>query len=229
MTIDCYSNIFCLGQIPIPSATPTPTPTITQTLEPTPTPAPTETPFIFSADYILLTYEFIDGSDLDTRTRIVTPDIGQNSQPNYVGWGVLTAFPPGPQPYIIEWGRDNTGNGFESALINLTELKTQYPESTTIVIDLRSFWYGLVGIQPVVVSATLWKGGEPIKEHPFGFSFTNPTATSTFNISSAGKVISLQPSGNKSNSSGDRVVTLTYNFNTNQGFFDSNDTITPSV
>lgn len=221
MTIDCYSNVFCLGETPIPSATPTPT------LEPTPTPAPTETPFIFSADYILLTYEFIDGQDLDTRTRIVTPDIGQNSQPNYVGWNVLTKFPGPPQPHIIEWGGDNTGNGFESALVNLIELKAQYPESTTIVIDLRSFWYNLVGTQPVVVSATLWKGGEPIKEYPSGFSFTNPTATSTFNISSAGKIINLHTNG--ANSSGNRVATLTYNLNTNQGFFNSDDTVTPTV
>jgi len=221
MTIDCYSNVFCLGETPIPSATPT--------LEPTSTPAPTETPFIFEADYMLLTYEFLDGMDLDTRTRIATPDIGQNSQSNYVGWSVLTKFPSSPQPYIIEWGGDNTGNGFESALVNLIELKTQYPESTTVVIDLRSFWYDLVGTQPVVVSATLWKGGNPIKEYPNGFGFTNPTATSTFNILSSGKVINLAPSGDKALSSGDRVATLTYNLNTNQGFFNSGDTVTPSV
>jgi hypothetical protein len=34
------------------------------------------------ADYMVLTYEFTDGQDLDTRTRVVTPIIGQKQLVN---------------------------------------------------------------------------------------------------------------------------------------------------
>jgi hypothetical protein len=35
--------------------------------------------FTFNADYIVVSYEFTDGTDLDTKTRIVTPNIGQDT------------------------------------------------------------------------------------------------------------------------------------------------------
>jgi hypothetical protein len=36
---------------------------------------------------MVLTYEFTDGPrDLDTRTRVITPIIGQTTACEYVGW-----------------------------------------------------------------------------------------------------------------------------------------------
>jgi len=189
------------------------------------------TEFVFEADYMLLTYQFTDGLDLDTRTRIVTPDVGQDTQPEYVGWGVAGFWPSIGTP-ILDWGGDNTGTGFESVLINIAQLKASYPAATSLVVDLRAFWYNTLGVQPVNVAATLWKGGTPIEQGPGGspaYSYTNPTATATFNISSVGKQISLAPTTNKAQSSGERVATLTYNLTTNTGSFNSNDTTTPSV
>lgn len=189
------------------------------------------TTFVFDADYMLLTYQFTDGIDLDTRTRVVTPNIGQDSQSKYVGWGVSGIWPTAGTP-IIDWGGDNTGTGFESVLVNIAQLKLSYPGATSLVIDLRAFWYNSVGVQPVSVAATLWKGGTPIEQGPSGspaYSFTNPTATATLNISSVGKVITSQGLPIKSQSSGDRVATLTYNLLNNTGSFNSNDTTTPSV
>jgi hypothetical protein len=43
--------------------------------------------FTFDADYLMVQYEFTDGQDLDTRTRIVTPDIGQDTTIEYIGYG----------------------------------------------------------------------------------------------------------------------------------------------
>lgn len=189
------------------------------------------TAFVFQADYILLTYQFTDGIDLDTRTRIVTPDIGQDTQPEYVGWGVASVWPAAGTP-ILDWGGDNTGTGFESVLINVAQLKASYPGATTMVVDLRAFWYSTLGVQPVNVAATLWKGGTPIEQGSGGspaYSFTNPTATAVLNISSVGKQITSDGSPTKSASSGERVATLTYNLITNTGSFNSNDTTTPSV
>jgi hypothetical protein len=34
-------------------------------------------PFVVEADYMVLTYEFTDGQDLDTRTRVITPLVKQ--------------------------------------------------------------------------------------------------------------------------------------------------------
>jgi hypothetical protein len=189
------------------------------------------TQFVFDADYMLLTYQFTDGFDLDTRTRIVTPNVGQDAQPKYVGWGVSAIWPTSGTP-LLDWGGDNTGTGFESVLINVAQLKASYPSATTLVVDLRAFWYSTVGVQPVNVAATLWKGGSPIEQGPGGspaFSFTNPTATAVLNISSVGKQITSDGSPTKSASSGERVATLTYNLITNTGSFNSNDTTTPSV
>lgn len=187
--------------------------------------------FVFDADYMLLTYQFSDGNDLDTRTRIVTPNVGQDAQPKYVGWGVSQVWPTTGTP-LLDWGGDNTGTGFESVLINVAQLKSSYPSATTLVVDLRAFWYSSVGVQPVNVAATLWKGGTPIEQGSGGspaFSFTNPTATAVLNISSVGKQITSDGSPSKSASSGERVATLTYNLVTNSGSFNSNDTTTPSV
>ena len=187
--------------------------------------------FVFEADYILLTYQFTDGLDLDTRTRVVIPDIGQDAQTKYVGWSTQSAWPTTGTP-ILDWGGDNTGTGFEAVLLNLNQLKTSYPSFESMVVDMRAFWYNAVGVNPVSVQATLWKGGTPIEQGGGGspaFSFTNPTATGTFVISSVGKVITSAGLPSKSASSGERVATLTYNLLTGAGVFNTNDTTTPSV
>ena len=184
-----------------------------------------ESSFQFNADYIMLTYEFTDGRDLDTRTRIVTPDIGQNTQTKYLGWSRLLQYPETGTPYE-RWSGDNTGTGFESVLFDISLFKTTYPLENTLVIDARCFWYNTVGINPVNVAATLWKGGLPIKN---GFLWENPTATEIFQINSVGKIITLAPTTNKANSSGERVATLTYNLSNNIGVLNNNDTTTPFV
>ena len=184
-----------------------------------------ESSFQFNADYIMLTYEFTTGRDLDTRTRIVTPDVGQDSQSKYLGWSRYAQYPLSGEPYEI-WSGDNTGTGFESVLFNINLFKTTYPLEDILVIDARGFWFNTVGTTPVNVAATLWKGGLPIKN---GFLWENPTATETFQISSVGKIITLAPATDKANSSGERVATLTYNLSNNVGVLNNNDTITPSV
>ena len=42
-------------------------------------------------------------------------------------------------------------------------------------------------------------------------------------------MITLAPTANKANSSGERVATLTYNLSNNTGLLNNNDTVTPSV
>lgn len=184
-----------------------------------------ETSFVFEADYIMVTYQFLDGRDLDTRTRIVSPDVGQNAQNTYLGWSVRAIHPStGTVPPYLYWGSDNTGTGYESVLLNVKQFLIQNPNSTSITMDMRGFWYGTQGFQNVSISATLWKGGTPARN---GYIWENPTALSSFQINSTGKPITLVTKSGLS--SGERIATFKYNLITNEGLLDNNDQITPSV
>lgn len=191
--------------------------------------------FTFDADYIVLTYQFNDGIDLDTRTRMETPNIGQISQQQYLGWGIpsgssITNYPPSGAP-ILTWGGDNTGNGYEAVLINLTNFKTLYPLEDTIVMDARAFWFSTLGVLPVNVAATLYKGGTMIREADLGsgYNFINTGYTSTLNITSASTIITSVglERGAKNLSSGEGVATLTYTISTGVGIIDGINTIPP--
>jgi hypothetical protein len=186
-----------------------------------------ETSFEFDADFIMVTYQFTDGNDLDTRSRIVTPNIGQTTQPSMLGWSLNTQFPGAGTP-IITWGGDNTGIGFESVLIDMEEFRDQYPNSTSLVADFRCFWYSTVGTNDVIAACTLWKGGTPVKD---GYVWTNPTATDTLAISSVGlQIPSGYPDGtSKATTTGYRLATLTYNLTANTGVLNNADTTTPNV
>jgi hypothetical protein len=181
--------------------------------------------FTFDADYMMLTYEFTDGSDLDTRSGIVVPNIGQTTQDKFLGWSCSSVFPTSGTP-IITWGGDNTGTGFESVLIDMNAFKTAHPTDHTMVVDLRAFWYGTQGYNLVNVAGTLWKGGTPVKS---GYLWTNPTKTDQLLVASVGKQITLKPLTNKNKSAGQRLATLTYNVTTGIGSFNINDTTTPQI
>lgn len=188
--------------------------------------------FTFDADYAVLTYEFTDGTDLDTRTRIVTPDISMNT---YLGYAKGLCFPPDsswsktniPTNAVIDWSGDNTGTGFESILINIDKLKEQFPTMTDLAVDLRCGWWGNSGNNPVNVKAVFYKGGQMIKgAQPF--QYTNPTAISSLEVTSASKGITMMFGGNAA-LIGERLGVFKYNVETKVGYFDLNDVITPIV
>ena len=181
-------------------------------------------PFVFDTDYIVLEYQFLDGRDLDTRTRIVLPNIGQTTQSTYVGWGVQSNWPTSGVP-IIRWGGDNTGTGFESVMINLIRFRELYPSETSITVDLRAFWFGQLGTQPVTLRGTLYKGGTITG--PSNFTFGNTGFIDSRVVTSASNTVSLLSTS--SASSGQRVATLTYNLVTSTGAFNTSDTTTPVV
>lgn len=191
-----------------------------------------QTSFYFDADYLMITYEFTTGRDLDTRTRIAVPDVGQNTNLLYVGWNKQSVWPNTGTPFET-WGGDNQGTGFESVLINLTVFNTLYPTyDGDIVIDARGFWWGETGTTPVNIQAILWKGGTPVKDAPIppasvGYKWSNPTAISTGTYSSPGIIIDQAP--HVGQDAGIRIATFKYNLTTKQGVLDSNDTTTPSV
>jgi hypothetical protein len=181
-------------------------------------------PFVFDADYIVIQYQFTDGNDLDTRTRMVIPNIGQTDQTTYLGWSRQTQWPTSGAP-ILRWGGDNTGTGLESVLVDIIRFKQLYPFQTSITIDLRAFWYGTIGSNPVILNATLYKGGTITG--PTNFTFGNSGYTDILTVPSASKQITLSSQANTT--SGQRVGTLNYNVSTGAGSFDVEDVTTPSV
>lgn len=168
----------------------------------------------FDADYIMLRYIYTDGRDLDTRTNMLAPVLS-----DYLGWARLSRF-PATGDIILDWGGDNTGTGgvdtAEAILINLINYRAAYPSDPIIELDCRCFWFGAVGVNPVIVEATLWKGGTVIKGTP-PFQFSNPTATNTAILDSIGKVITLETRASGTN--GERVGIFSYNNSTNVGQF----------
>ena len=227
-----------------------------------------QTNFTFDADYMVITYQFTDGTDLDTRTRIVSIDgttyAPQNDTPyrNYIGWGKEYRAPytanyngqgsicsvAAPKP-ISSFGGDNTGTGYESVVIDFTQLSAGQNE---IKIDCRAFWFNTLGTNPVNIGFTLYKGGCPsiygiVNTNPpdaLSGTISNPTATSSLAGTSSSKTITAYKNGSSvvvgaadlestpvsaSVTRGQRLAVITYNRSTNVGTLDTNDTTTPYV
>ena len=222
-----------------------------------------QTNFTFDADYMVITYQFTDGVDLDTRTRIVSIDGttygDQNGQGKHIGYGqynttpsTATYAPPtivanmcdnSEDPLAI-WGGDNRGQGFETVMIDFTQLGAGQNE---VVIDCRALWWVTAGVIPVNIGFTLYKGGCMIKQGSGGspaYSFTNIGSTATLTQASASKVITAfnnngstatgssdleSPNISPTISRGQRLAVITYNRSTNVGNININDTTTPVV
>ena len=198
------------------------------------------TEFTFDADYAVLTYKFSDAEDLDTRSRIVEPDINMN---NYLGFDVGLCFPTDaswsktniPTTAVIDWSGDNSGTGYESILVDIQKLKALKPDMENFVIDLRAAWFKAgepMGVLPVEVKAMFYKGGTMLKSqpitNPLSYEYTNPTATNSLQVTSDSKVINtrFQDDGGVRLQ---RLAVFKYNVVTKIGSFDINDTTTPAL
>ena len=198
------------------------------------------TEFTFDADYAVLTYKFSDANDLDTRSRIVEPNIGMN---NYLGFAAGQCFPTDPSwsktnipsAAVIDWSGDNQGKGYESILIDIQKLKTLQPTMVNLVVDLRAAWFRSgepMGVLPVEVKAIFYKGGTMLKSQPItdplSYEYTNPTATNSLQVTSDSKVINIrfQDDGGVRLQ---RLAVFKYNVVTKVGSFDINDTTTPTL
>lgn len=211
---------------PTPTVTGTPTPTPTPFITPTPYPFTTQLPsgFTFDADYIIVSYAFTDGNDLDTRTRISSPNIGQNSAQSYLGWCRSELFPDNGGTPILTWSGDNTGLGFESVFVNLIEFKNQYPSETSLTIEMSAMWYSdpldpgsgpLVGVNPVIMDVMLYKGGT-VSLVQSDFLFINEGYSGIYGVASEGKVVTTQ---SQECFSQELVARLQYNLVSHNGQF----------
>ncbi len=208
---------------------------------------------LFDADWLQATYEFTTGTDLDTRSRIALPDVGMNIQANYLGWGrnggydplngYLTGYNDGktadPLNFLILFGGDNVGNGFESILVNINRFKELFPGETQITIDLRAFWYNHLptnpGLGPINAAVTLWKDADPPVGKPVhggcgGYCWTYLGAADTKPIDSVPTYITdINKVTTDPLTGGVRIATLKYNLNTSVTILDNSDTTTPEI
>lgn len=129
----------------------------------------------YSADYIVLKYEFTNGTDLDTRTTPTSPAGGTT-----VGWSFATTSNlPNGTPFIT-WSGDNTGTGVETVLVDVKAYIAYYgANGPAFAITCGCGWYGTTGTNPVRITSTFYRGGTPVKS---GYDWTNPTATTSVDV-----------------------------------------------
>lgn len=114
-------------------------------------------------DYLVVYYSWNEknGIDLDTRTSLTNPP--RNIE---VGWDRSSS-----DLTYLEWTGDNTSQGgSESVLINLKDIKTDFPQSNKISILLKAFWYNTILDGNFVLSYKSFKGGSMA---PNGYSHEN--------------------------------------------------------
>lgn len=140
-----------------------------------------------NASDVVIAWKFTTGSDLDIRCRVVSPNVGQNSLDEYLGY---TGSSPGGDsvpPYsldvwpvgatkgsggtaYIEWGGDNQGVGEETIRVDIDRLKAAYPGKRYFAVECRGNWYVTRGSTPVTLQATLYEGGTTTVNGTYGFN-----------------------------------------------------------
>ena len=222
-----------LTPTPTPTETLTPTPTPTESL--TPTPTPTENSPEIAADYIVITYEFTDGLDLDTSTSLVSPNTIEKNTCGYVGYDRFSDIGlvniNGVNDYILKWGGDNKDTGVESVLFNIKAFKILYPGVNEFILDCRTYWYRVPGSNPVNVDIKLYEGGVPIihnrtDDTRYDIEILGYTATKQFDSAS---VLITTSGTDKQGDQAQRVATLTYNILNKTCIVHTTDTTTPVV
>ena len=111
-------------------------------------------------DYLVFRYNFNDGNDLDTRTTLLQPLV----QPP-LGW-----CQNNPNTQYISWGQDNTGTGVESILLNIKQLKLDFPTNNLIEFNAKAWWFGNRDSGNVNMIAEGYKGGVMVHT---GYNFLN--------------------------------------------------------
>ena len=156
----------------------------------------------FDADWIVFTYEFTDGRDMDTRTRVIDPPMGDG-----LGWCRGSSYG------WLQWGGDNLGVGVEGTLLNINSFKSAYPSKSQIKMRFNCWWYGSRGRNPLAIYAALYRGGVPVKSG-YGWYVRDPEAEVW--VRSLEKVVTMGTGGCRG---GDYVADFTYDVRNLNGIF----------
>lgn len=166
--------------------------------------------FSYAFDFMVISYAFIEHNDLDTRTQMVNPPPGDD---DYLGWRRARET----TGKVLSWGGDNRSRGKESILLDLSKFQETNPESSSLQLDFRCFWYSKGAKHStkngyVHLDIDLYTGGEMIPE---GYSFVNPTATDSLFVKSMSSLITQNSQYSEFN--GQRLAILNYDLVTSVG------------
>jgi hypothetical protein len=146
-----------------------------------------------AASDVVIAWKFTTGSDLDIRCAVVSPNVGQNTIANYLGYTTesLEVWPTGGTKgssgtAYIEWGLDNQGSGEETVRVDIDRMKAAFPTKRYFAIECRGNWYGARGSTPVTLQATLYEGGTTTGTGEPTYSFTNTGSTRSRVLDSQG-------------------------------------------
>lgn len=128
-------------------------------------------PAVLYGDFFIFNYRNTDGSDFDIRASILNPAVS-----GFLGWGANNTLIANGIT-VAYWAGDQTGVGTESFYIDKAKMQQAFPTLSSIEVDLRAFWYGTVGNNPIILNMDAYQGGTMIDA---GTSFTNPTAENYF-------------------------------------------------
>jgi phage-related protein len=166
----------------------------------------------FDADYIVFTYQFLDGRDMDTRTTFIDPSPASIiNQP--LGWCKGSSVGS-----ILQWGGDNLGTGVEGCLFDVQAFKNAHPGHDTMKMKFEAWWYGDKGSKPLSIYAALYKGGTP-RSVGYGFTIDNPVREIW--VRSMEKIVNRHQSSCVSNP--DFMANFTYHIPTLNGMYDYNE------
>ena len=155
-------------------------------------------------DFAVVKYQWseADGTDLDTRTWISSPDRSEHK----VGWSRLSN-----DLNYLQWNQDNTGSGVESVLIDMKSIQKDFPSQKDIAIKMAAFWFSAISSGNVRLQFSLFKGG--IMKSSSNFDWVNEGGREVQNITlSANTQILTSEDVN-----GQLLATLKFNTDTGVG------------
>ena len=151
-------------------------------------------------DYLVVYYSWNErnGIDLNTKTSLTNPP--RNIE---VGWDRSSS-----DLTYLEWAGDNTSQGgSESVLINLKDIKTDFPNSDKISIMLKAFWYNTLLDGNFVLSYKSFKGGT-MSPNEYSYKNTGGILVDSF---------SYQCYTNSVDRNGDLIGSLNFDLINNKG------------
>lgn len=166
-------------------------------------------------DFYVITYQWFDGQDFDTRTRVISPTTS-----SYVGWGQNDDALAIDGGFVLRWAGDFLGtSGKESILFDAKRFAFGYPTATSARIELRGQWFSSVGSTPIRLTVVSYVGGAMVVvgdslnvNNPIRWA--NPTADDVLtNYATTTRTVSTF--SQNPNSVGQFMTNLTINLATN--------------
>ncbi len=176
-------------------------------------------PAVFDCNYLQFYWWWTDGKDLDIRCEFLNPTSLANQT---VGAEKLEKITNGSGSITyMQWGKDNTTDtaGYEGIYIDVDALKQLGVPNNEIELKFYATWYAEVGLEPVIVKASGYKGGTMTLESEtpnvpgWGFVNTGFAKSYTDYKESRGTIITA---AGHDNGNGQEVVRGTINLNTYQ-------------